>query len=125
MTDDEKPQKEYKSGEKIKVYPTSTQKTILKRWFGTTRWIYNMGLEAIHQGEPINEDHLRKMLITKENYVGNEYNWVLESPDPIRHHSLKELIRAYQSNFAKGEKFEIHFKKKKRKQETISIQKRD
>lgn len=32
---------------KIKIYPSSEQKAILKMWFGTVRWIYNKCLDAL------------------------------------------------------------------------------
>ena len=39
---------------KIRIYPTATQKTILKNWFGVTRWTYNQGVKLIEQ---INHDY--------------------------------------------------------------------
>ena len=49
--------------------------------------------------------------------------WAKETPYDIRDEAMNDLLKAYKTNFAKGEehKFEIRYKSKKQDQESIVI----
>ena len=52
---------------KIKLYPTKKQKKKLKKWIGTTRYVYNNALNGIKNNkERINAFELRNKYVTYE-----------------------------------------------------------
>jgi putative transposase len=118
----ENEEKEFKSI-KLRIYPDNEQKKILRKWFGVSRYIYNKCLFHIKNGfdkkekDVLNIKNLRSLFINNDNYKETN-TWVNEIPYDIRDESLRNLIKNYKSNFAKGEPFNIRFKNKK---DTISI----
>ena len=70
---------------------------------------------------------LRKQIINASNYK-EDNKWVLQTPKQIRDDALRDLIKAYKSNFAKKKKnvdhrFELKYKSKKAPQDSVQIQK--
>ncbi|HEY9701914.1 MAG TPA: transposase [Allocoleopsis sp.] len=55
---------------KVKVYPTPLQKSILRQWFSTTRYIYNKTLHHINETNcKKNFRELRNKFVTKESTI--------------------------------------------------------
>lgn len=108
---------------KIRLYPTKKQREILKQWFGTFRWTYNKCLEGIKNGMAKNKKELRAKYLNSINFKDNEeLKWVLETPYDVRDEAMRDLLKAYKSNFAsKREKFDIKFKSKKMRTQSIVI----
>ena len=125
---------------KIRLYPSREQATTLKKWFGTSRYVYNKIIsysKAPYCSEPLeciyNPYHyldfqlMRNIFVTKK---GNEQyinKWEFETPKEIRAYSIKEFtIRCKTNidNIKKGNilKFRMNYKKKKNKQ-TMKIPK--
>lgn len=59
----------------------------------------------------INLKQLRKKFVDNENYK-KENSWMLDIPYDVRDEALKDLINNFKSNFGKGGKFNIRFRKK-------------
>lgn len=128
----EKKEKKSKPGQSIKIrlYPTTNQKEILRRWLGTARWTYNKCLDAVKNGIEIKEEALREVCTNLDNFK-TENTWVGETPSNIREGAMRDLKKAYESNFAKKKKnpdhkFEIKYKSRRRMhQDSIVIKSKD
>lgn len=96
----------------IQLSLSQEQKSILKRWFGLQRWIYNKCLEKIKNNKITTLKALRSAVINEINY--NEHNkWVKEYHYDLRDEALRDLLKNINSNIAKGEIFNIQFKSRK------------
>lgn len=103
----------------------SDLKDKLKRWMGCSRLTYNRALESIKTGKAHRTtlSWLQKRFVTACNIPGG-LHFLLECPQAIRAGAIKDLERAYKTNFAKRKKnpahrFEIHFRSKKDDQSII------
>jgi len=126
---------------KLKIYPNKDQKKILKKWFGTCRYVYNRALE--YTRHPYNSENMeafftpyhhlnymqmRNIFVTK---VGNEKylnDWEFETPKDVRTGAIKELVTNLMTNLKKVKKssikkFQMKFKSKKKKTDSIVIPK--
>lgn len=119
---------------KIKIYPTKKQKKTLKKWLGTSRYVYNNALNGIkNNNEKYDSYKLRDKYVShtfnkpfglyelfynpKFEYVPKE--WELETPKDIRAGAIRDLCKAYKtcmSNFKNGNinKFRMGFRSKKK-----------
>lgn len=125
---------------KIKLLPDDTQKVILRKWFGASRWTYNRSLHLIkNEGCKRNKKVLRNLCVNEKaiNDLGDEFSTILETPYDIRDAAVAEVLTAYKSNFTKlrnelskrkiseGEKnkrFELKYRSKKDPSQSIHIQ---
>ena len=121
---------------KIRLYPTKNQKQIMKRWLGTTRYVYNQGLNYINdnpKNKRISFQSLRNQFVTSkpsiklkgtkdEDVEGPIWNpsqnttikaWELETPKDIRAGALKDLTEARKRCFEKMASKQIKFFKLK------------
>jgi hypothetical protein len=108
---------------RIKLYPTKKQTEILKKWIATARWTYNQCLNGVKEKKMKKQKKfLRANFINNDNFSENN-KWAKETPYDIRDEAMNDLLKAYKTNFAKGEehKFEIRYKSKKQDQESIVI----
>lgn len=116
---------------KIRVYPADEhQHSILPKWFGAARWVYNRCLDFVRDGtcKPNRSGGLREVVVNDANYV-NTNEWMLEVPRDVRAGAYQDLIDAYASNFAKkkmnpAHTFELRRRGRKDPQERIYIDKR-
>ena len=86
---------------KIRLYPTQKQRTQMRRWMGTRRFVYNRVLEKIKNKEEtkINFFALRnKYVIAKNNPLVEE--WQTETPKDIRAGAVRDLVKNYTSSFS-------------------------
>ena len=108
---------------KLQVYPDPEQKIILDKWFGASRFVYNKCLGYINKecslkqpdfklSSILNKKHLRSKFINNPNYKIDN-NWMLEIPYDIRDESMRDLLKNYNSNFAKKTKFQLNYKRLK------------
>ena len=100
---------------------------VLKKWLGTTRFVYNKALLGIINGEDKpNFQSLRNKYVTEKN---NEImpKWSFETPKDIRASAVQEVAMAYKTNFAKNKKsgtkkrFNVKYRTKKCRHENITI----
>lgn len=116
--------KKAEKSKKIRLYPNPKQRETLNKWFGTARWTYNQCLNGIQkEGIPRKKKNLRAKYLNEENYKNTDNRWVLETPFDIRDEAMHDVLKAYNSNFAKGKEhvFQIKFKKKKQPSDSIAI----
>lgn len=116
---------------KIRIYPNQEQRQILARWFGTARWTYNRCLDAIEKEQvKKNKKELRAKCLNAAAFEANDsLKWVLDTPYDIRDEAMADLLKAYDSNFAKKKidgthKFKMKYRTKKQPQECITIRAR-
>src|SRR5690606_33901379 len=102
-------------------------------WFGTARWTYNRCLDevkrcGIERQLTQQRTALRAAFLNRDAFERKEdLKWVLNTPYDVRDEAMNDLLKAYQTNFAKLGKnpahiFEVRFRsKKKSTQEAIVI----
>ena len=113
---------------RIRLFPTPEQNQVLKRWFGTARWTYNRCLDAVkRRGVKRSKKTLRAECLNRDAFEGTNLIWVLETLYDVRDEAMNDVLKAYQTNFAKRQKnpehnFEVYCRcKKKSTQEAIVI----
>ena len=105
---------------RIRVYPSGEQQRILKEWFGVARLTYNSCLAAINAGMPREIEALRSYFLN--NRPDPLPLWVTAVPYDVRDEAMKDLLKAYESNFAAGKPhFKIRFRSKKDDDASIAI----
>jgi putative transposase len=106
---------------KIRLYPTETQRQTLLKWFGTARWTYNQCLDSA-KGGVLDQQTLRAQHINNKNFK-EQNKWALDTPYDIRDEGMKDLLKGFNSNFAKKDpgRFEMKPRRRKTQQESIVI----
>lgn len=106
---------------KIKLLPTPNQKTILKQWFGTARFLRNQCLRATNEEKlPTTVKSVREFVKTLQS----KYPWLEETPYEIRDHAVTQFVQDVHTQIKLIRSGIIHhFKMKfKSKKEEGSIQ---
>ena len=116
---------------RIRLFPNKTQKATLVKWMGAARWTFNQCLAAVESKEepaPRNKKALRAKFVNNDVFKEDkERKWVLETPYDVRDEGMNDLLKAYQTNFAKRKKqgpshtFKIQFRSKKSDSQSIVI----
>ena len=77
----------------------------------------------MNEGITRKKKDLRSKYVNNENFEGTEKAWVLETPYNIRDETMNDVLKAYQTNLAKGKdhKFQVKFKRKKQESDSIVI----
>ena len=105
MTEEEKIEKANKVTRTIliRLYPSAHQKTILKKWLGAARFIYNMVVEEYRQWEnresnPTStltlSDHSQLRILLQNKMNQPEYEWINVLPYDVRDEISKKAIIA-------------------------------
>lgn len=105
---------------KVRLYPTQIQKTILKQWMGTCRYVYNKTLHSIKSrktDEKISFYTLRDKHVTQKNNLTIQ-PWELETPKDIRAGAVKDAVDAFFTLVKKIKerklcRFDMRFRSKK------------
>lgn len=111
---------------KLRIYPNLLQRKKLKEWIGTTRYVYNNGVNEIRINGNQSFYTLRDKLVTSK---GNKLTeWELNTPKDIRAGGLRDLVKAYKTcftNLSRGNisKFNVSFRTKKSGYQSIEIPK--
>ncbi len=107
------------------LYPTSDQKKSLQQWFGVARWTYNKFLDVIKN---LNKKKCKKVLrahcLNKEVFDRDDmktFKWALDVHYDVRDEAMSDVFKAYKPNLAKGVKFDIQFRSKKDKQQSVVV----
>jgi putative transposase len=114
---------------KIRLYPTNEERQKLARWFGAARWTYNRCLEEVRDRECERTEKALRARTVNEEVLNNDeaLAWLKEVPYDIRDEGLRDLLKAYKSNFARqandpNHVFEMRFRSRKRlDSETITV----
>lgn len=102
---------------KVRIHPTKRQKTVLRQWTGTCRYVYNKVLAYINEEKPkyVNFYKLRNAFVIAK---GNDLEeWELKVPKEVRAYAVKELVTAHKACFTNKKngnitKFKIGFRRK-------------
>lgn len=107
----------------------------LRDWFGTSRYLYNQGLNYINENGFTSFFNLRNLFVTykikdqhtKEILLNDQItDWQRAVPKDIRAESLHDLVKNFKSNFSRVknggiDNFAIRFKSKKNKRASLGI----
>ena len=123
---------------KIRLFPTKQQKEILNLWFKANRLIWNECVDYYRENgaHDIFKDTMflyhkfgSGWSFTDNNNVKNAHKklWAFDEiiPTEIRKSALDDFVKALEINIAKKTKFEMHFKSRKDKSNSILIPKAD
>ena len=100
---------------KIEIFPTVEQKTILRRWFGTSRYVYNTAVSLLdRQDTPTNFKGLVPVVFDELP------DWHTETPRQIKVGAVMDACQAVKNAKIKcketGEFQKVKFRSRKRKQ---------
>jgi putative transposase len=104
--------------------------TLLRRWMGCYRVVYNQALEASLNTKDktirYNEKFLKNAFAATDNV---KHDWLKTIPCMVRAEAVRDLCKAFESNIAKRKKnpkhtFEMRFKSKKNKSQIIKVESR-
>lgn len=116
------------------MFPTKKQKEILNLWFKANRLVWNecvqyyrqFGAHEIYK----NIGFLSERFITGYGFNDNVFNahkkmWIFEPniPYTVKNSACNDFVKALDVNFQKKVKFDMHFKSRKDKSNSILIQK--
>ena len=98
---------------KIRLYLSPEQKVFFNKIAGVRRFIYNNVLSYLKTQPKIPPIKvLRAQFVNDGAYKNTENEWMLEYEYDIRDEALRDILKNYKSNIAKGEKFKLRYKKK-------------
>ena len=113
---------------KIRLYPNKKEEETLMRWIGTARWTYNECLRAVQSDEnvPRNKKALRARALNDDAITRMDKPWLRDTPYDVRDEAMNDLLKAYDSGFARkkndGKPFELKPRSRKHSaQESIVI----
>ena len=100
---------------KIEIFPTVEQKVILRRWFGTSRYVYNQSVSVLEAGDaPTHHKKLVPVVFEKLP------DWHTETPRQIKVGAVMDACQAVKNAKVKceemGEFQHVSFRSRKRKQ---------
>ena len=119
---------------RVRVYPTHTQKAMLRQWMGAVRWTYNQCTAHVNEvgikGMTIGK--LRAWCVKKDALIAlNVNSWASAIPFDIRDEGARDLLKAFKSNFAKKRKqaavsktpftFRMQFRSVRAGRDTITV----
>jgi len=103
---------------KYRMYPTKSQQTLLRQYFGCVRFVYNHCLALRsdlyrHNGQSVNNVPLDKHI----NYLKktDDYDWLKLPPSCVLQQALRDQDKAF-TNFFQGRAKYPRFKKRSHKQ---------
>lgn len=103
---------------KIPLFPTNEQEIKLLKFSNTSRFIYNWGLGEKKKAYEERKENLKLQdlikLLQDLKYNNPDYLWIQEVPESVTKQSLKDLIKAYDLFFKRGNKGFPKFKAKNR-----------
>ena len=107
----------------IRLFPTKDERRKLQEWMGTVRWTYNQCLVAVEKGVKRSQKELREKHIKNTVFENDPaLKWVLNTPWDMRDEAARDLLKAYQSNFAiKNRRFKMKLRSAKDRQQSIVI----
>jgi len=115
--------------DKVRIFPTESEQTMLKKWLGTHRWSYNRCVAMVKNNNGTNKQGYRDA-ITKQDarcFVDDPLlKWVFETPQMVRDDAICEFMSAVSSNHAlKRKNPSYKFRSKKDKSQVFHVPSRD
>ena len=109
---------------RIRIYPKKEQRTILRRWFGVQRLVYNQSIQHYNDKE-FEVRHWMKLYAIVFSELDMDY--VKEVPYAIRLNAVKDAYTSWSTNCKKAKKsgtpFSLKFKSRKDKVQSCYIKK--
>lgn len=110
---------------KIKLSPNAEQRTVLKRWIGAARFVYNKVIQHFRSGQQPNDQKSLRQLYVHKNAYANANTWMNDVPYDIRDGALQDAWKAKQNAFQSyrktGRMPTLHFRSKKDPSESVYI----
>jgi putative transposase len=104
---------------KVRLYLSTEQKEVMRKWFGTVRWTYNQCVDYHGENNKSDLRSLRDAILKQENYKGTDKEWVLFTDNDVRDNAIQDFVKAVETTKLKGHRFEM--KRRTRKDRTQSI----
>lgn len=109
---------------KVRLFPTAMQRKTLLEWFGVARYVYNSCVHLVRQGVALSS--LRALCVYTKAFQGKpKLRWVTETPQPIRDVAYHDFEQGFKTALASNRPFEMKFRKKKDKIQSIGIAHRE
>ena len=109
---------------KIRIYPTKEQRTLLRRWLGVQRLVYNQAIQH-YKDKEFEVRHWMKLYAIVFSELDVDY--VKEVPYDIRLIAVKDAYTSWRTNCKKAKKsgtpFSLKFKSRKDKVQSCYIKK--
>ena len=109
---------------KIRIYPTKEQRTLLRRWFGVQRLVYNQAIQH-YKDKEFEVRHWMKLYAIV--FYELDVDYVKEVPYAIRLNAVKDAYTSWSRNCKKAKKsgkpFSLRFKSRKDKVQSCHIPK--
>jgi len=112
---------------RIRLCPTPKQRKLLKEWMHTARATYNAALGAVNkESVPVNFIKLRNHLVPKKSQYAVANPWTLDTPKSVRAESIRDLVTAFNSNYAKqrlnpSHSWKMRFRSRKRNKGLVAL----
>jgi putative transposase len=107
---------------KLRIFPSPSQKALLKQWFGVSRYTYNHTIKYLQQPET-----QAKWMAVAPIVMGALPEWALSVPYQIKKIAVKDActaVREAKRGFAKDGQFrQCRFRSRRDRQQTIFIPK--
>lgn len=104
---------------KVRLYLSTDQKEVMRKWFGTVRWTYNQCVDFHTETNRSDLQELRDAFLKQEKFKGTEREWVLFTENDVRDNAIQDFVKAVDTTKLKGQRFEM--KRRTRKDRTQSI----
>ena len=101
--------KEVVRAKRIRIYPTATQKTIFKKWFGVSRRVYNETVSHLSLPKEEREGH---WMGAAKIILKNLPEWADEIPYQVKKIAVKDAYQAFSNGIRKFKKTSAPFKLK-------------
>lgn len=106
---------------KIKLFPNTSQKKILNKWFGTARWTYNQCVNALKNKTAYkSKKDLRNKFINSKVFT-KDNKWVTETPYDVRDEVMIDLLKAVSYLDSQNKPYDLKYRTRKNPSETIVI----
>lgn len=117
---------------KVRCYPSSEHKLLFEKCFGATRYLTNLALENIKNGnitQTTNAIAIRNYLKYQNKYLNDDNMWLKDVPFDTRENAIRQLCSNFKTAFTQlrtGQikKFYMHFKRKNSDKQVCFINKK-
>lgn len=108
-----------------RLHPTAEARVTLRRWFGSARVTYNRCVEALKTRRVSgNLKALRADALNADSPALAEKPWLAETPYDVRDDAMRDLLKARKALRKLGKPFELKFRSKKDKLQTVVFHKK-
>lgn len=110
------------SVKKIKLYPNTQQKLILKNWFDTARYTYNICVDGIKNKKcKLTKSSMRNYCLNRNAELLQDKEWVFKTPYDVRDEAMNDLLKAQEYLIENSESYNMKYRSKKDASASIVI----